>query len=74
MRGWLKIDLQTLNAGGNLPAEKKVYCPPRGKAISFEECAACEHCTGCVVDSGSDAWALRCECASSPGEEPYPSG
>ncbi len=61
MRGYLKIELQQLDAEGKLPALKKIYCPPRNAVLSLEECAACEHCTGCVIDTGSNAWALRCE-------------
>lgn len=60
-RGWLKIELERDLASSSELSSARVYCPPRDKTISLEECAACSHCTGCVVDSGSREWLLRCE-------------
>lgn len=60
-RGWLKIELgRAIDQSDELRAAR-VYCPPRDRTITLEECAVCTHCTGCVVDSGSSEWLLRCE-------------
>jgi len=60
-RGWLKIELgRAIEESGELRSAR-VYCPPRDKTLTLDECAACSHCTGCVIDSGSKEWLLRCE-------------
>lgn len=65
-RGWLKIELRSQIAESGELRSARVYCPPRDRSITLDECAACSHCTGCVIDSGSKDWLLRCERALDP--------
>jgi putative hemolysin len=67
-RGWLKIRPRCVTGSAHVTERASVYCPAQGKTLTLEECAACEHCSGCVIGSTPADWLLRCERAAQAPE------
>jgi CBS domain-containing protein len=57
----LPIRLRQTFSNEHVAAKRTVYCPPRGETQVLEDCIACAHCAGLMIDDSGRTSFLRCD-------------